>query len=121
YYRAKVLDNINCTITFLDFGTHKLNSLIKKSVVGNIHDISVGGLRFSCTIDLPVQYHVVTLIYFEIFEETFHVKCTLIRKESKINRNVFNYGVKFIELDSKDEKRLAAIVNSLELATHKVM
>ncbi|MEQ6391412.1 hypothetical protein RZN22_19325, partial [Bacillaceae bacterium S4-13-58] len=49
YHRVKV-NHIECSISFVDFGTNKLLALVNKTVLGHIDDVSLGGIKLTAQI-----------------------------------------------------------------------
>ncbi|MET3696976.1 PilZ domain-containing protein [Bacillus oleivorans] len=115
YHRVKV-ENIGCMIQFIDFGTNKLKPLVNKMVEANIEDISVGGMRITTCIDLPVQNQVISEITFVIKNQEFILQCEFVRKEAKFESNLIHYGIRFPGVSKNDENRLGRIINELELS-----
>ena len=112
-------DDIDCDLIFLDFGNDKFKNLINKRISAKVIDLSVGGMRFACEYDLPVQNHIVSMISFEINDERFYLKCELARKEVKMENDNILYGVRFINLDKKTEGNLGKIIHQLEIKQQK--
>ncbi|MEQ6391411.1 hypothetical protein RZN22_19320, partial [Bacillaceae bacterium S4-13-58] len=49
YHRVNV-NHIECSISFVDFGTNKLQALVSKTVLGHIDDVSLGGIKLTAQI-----------------------------------------------------------------------
>lgn len=119
YHRIN-LDQLECRIEFKSFGIKRLGHLIGKSIIGVIDNISVGGIKFITKIDLPIQYHILAEISFQLKDEKFDLIGEFIRKESIIEHKEFIYGIQFKYLSKQDENRLGKIINQIELEKHSM-
>jgi c-di-GMP-binding flagellar brake protein YcgR len=113
------LTGTQCSIEFLDFEEKRLNKLRHKKVDGNIENISLGGMKFSCNIDLPVKTSISINSSFNLKNEEFSLNGEIIRKEEYTKTRLFCYGVQFDELSSEDEKVLSKTLNNLIIEREK--
>ena len=121
FFRISLDDNErDCQIVFLDFGDEKFKHLVNKRISAKVMDLSVGGMRISTEYDLPVQYHIVSIISFEINDERFYLQCEFQRKEAKKENENIVYGVRFINVDKNIESKLGKIIHQLEVQKHKI-
>ncbi|MEQ6378781.1 PilZ domain-containing protein [Bacillaceae bacterium S4-13-56] len=119
YHRVKV-NHIECSISFVDFGTNKLLALVNKTVLGHIDDVSLGGIKLTAQIDLPVQYLIISDLSFTLKNQQFNLKGEFVRKETKKESHYFIYGIKFLDMKKSDENKLASIINEIELSKRDI-
>jgi hypothetical protein len=82
----------------------------KSSVL--IEDISIGGLRYSSTLKLPVRDDVILQFDFKLLSEVIQVKGHIVWKEE--NDDITEYGIEFI-INEKDRSNLTKVLNSFNL------
>ncbi|MDN3956533.1 PilZ domain-containing protein [Sporolactobacillus laevolacticus] len=116
HHRLK-LDGEKCTVRIIDFGEHTLQRLNNKSFEVEMLDISLGGMKISCSIDFPVREEVDVVLSFTKEDGTvIHVKGLVMRKETKHGRRTVNYGIQFINPSAKEETEIQSYINQKEIA-----
>ncbi|MFQ3542589.1 PilZ domain-containing protein [Halobacillus rhizosphaerae] len=88
--------------------------LIGKIVKGNIKDISTTGVKFICPYNLPVHLKIKVEICFKIASKEFRFNAYIVRKDEHLSRKSKNYGIKFIEITSKEQENLIIELRKLE-------
>jgi hypothetical protein len=119
HHRVTV-DHVSCMIKLTDFENKKYQAWVNKTVEGKIEDLSVGGLKLLCEIDLPIKQRVEIEVQFDILDESFQLKGEFIRKESRFQEKWIEYGICFLDLTHADEKRLGYVVNRLDQSKRKI-
>jgi c-di-GMP-binding flagellar brake protein YcgR len=117
-FRLDILEE-NCEFEVLEMEEDDAGDLKDKPMTGKIKDISITGLRLSCTHDLPVRKHIAVRIDFTLKEEDFSLKGKLVRKDEHQDSSTVMYGVQFVEMRHKDEERLLAVQRNIEIERHK--
>jgi hypothetical protein len=117
YFRVMVLKE--CTIQFIESENVGLNKLRNRTFPGLIENLSIGGLKFSCSINLPIKDMINVTISFSFYEQDFSLNAQIIRKEVEMKKNV-GYGVQFIDMNAEDIKRLNEVIHKIELEKRKV-
>lgn len=107
------LEGVECLIELLNFEDKRLKRLTHKKVKGSIDNISIGGTKFTCDIDLPVKTSISINISFILEDQEFSLNGEIIRKEEYIKTNSFGYGAQFNQLSGDDEKTLSITLNKL--------
>ncbi|GGE56572.1 hypothetical protein GCM10011391_39340 [Pullulanibacillus camelliae] len=115
-FRREKFGSKECKVTFLDFGQPKLQILKNKSVLAQLSDISLGGLKFFCQLDLPVQHKVLVKVQFSHNHEFFELPGRIIRKEAHSKKDLIAYGLEYQSLSKQQEITLCQLINSLELS-----
>jgi len=89
------LNEVNCSVKFLDFENEKLNGLKLRIFNGYLENISMGGLKLICDYDFPVKQSVLIEMTFSFKNHEFILKGEIVRKEEHNNKNLVAYGVYF--------------------------
>lgn len=118
-YRRISLNHPKCTIRIVDFNEDSLQALNNKTLVGKILDISLGGMKFECSIDFPIRKGVVIDVAFHTEGLSFDLEGTVVRKEVKRGDTYLRYGVAFNQLPAKQETKIQALMNKIDLAKIK--
>ncbi|UFU00156.1 PilZ domain-containing protein [Radiobacillus kanasensis] len=115
-FRIELWDKV-CEVHFLDFDNGQLSSLKYKNFDASLDNISLGGLKFVCAYNLPVNRDIIVEIRFTIKQNYFSLKGEILRKEEHKGKEVesIRYGVKFLELSAEDKERLHFVLNQLML------
>jgi hypothetical protein len=94
---------------FLVEGKVQFEYRIPPVVIGNIIDISVGGIRFSCEETLEVGDEVNTTV--SIPEEvSFKGKLQIVRAEPKVPQQPNIYGAQFVGLDDAQKHAIGEMI-----------
>lgn len=108
-----------CLVEFLEFENKNLNKLKNKTFNGYIENISASGIKLSCGYDLPVKESIIIETKFSFKDEEFCLKGELKRKEEHNHKNLFIYGVHFIEISSEEQRRLSVALNEMIIEQRK--
>ncbi|CAH0121368.1 hypothetical protein PAE9249_03896 [Paenibacillus sp. CECT 9249] len=115
-FRVKLLEH-KCTIEFVNFGDPALEKLLHRKSEGIVKDVSRTGVKLVCPFDLPVRKDITLILQFMIHEEEFTFKGKVVRKEE--HSEEITYGIRFIEVNVKDQQRLIQVLQQLELERRK--
>ncbi len=88
--------------------------LIGKIIKGNIKDISTTGVKFTCPYNLPVHLKIKVEVCFKLGNKDLKFNGCIVRKEEHLSRKSKNYGIKFIEITSKEQENLIIELRKLE-------
>ncbi|RFU60837.1 PilZ domain-containing protein [Bacillus sp. V59.32b] len=109
---------IECTVKIVDFGNEKFESLRNKRFIGQVENISVTGVKFVSTYELPVKYEIIGEIYFTLGEKEFNLMGKIVRREDHLNGEL-RYGFEFFELKREMIADLSIILNNIEAGRRK--
>lgn len=107
-----------CVAQILNAEELHLNDIGGEEFPVYMDNLSISGVRIKSHVDLPVQFGIKLRMVFTLRGETFHQKGIFKRKEAYSGIQTITYGVKFIEMRQKDEKRLASILNTIQREQH---
>lgn len=106
------------------------NSIMEVLKVGSIDvnrnnyceivDISAGGAGIISYYDFPLKQQVYVRVHFYLNDEEFSLDGRIVRKIERINKSSFFYGVQFLNLSSRDEKRLVKEIYAMENQRRKI-
>jgi len=106
------------------------NSIMEVLKVGSIDvnrnnyceivDVSAGGAGVISYYDFPLQQQVYVRVHFYLNDEEFSLDGRIVRKIERINKSSFFYGVQFLNLSSRDEKRLVKEIYAIENQRRKI-
>jgi len=82
-----------------------------------IIDGSGSGLAVISQDDLQIRRTVVAIFAFHLGETDFHFRGTLVRKVDDMRR--FEYGVRFIDIDERQQGALISILGRLQVQRHR--
>ncbi|TGA97991.1 PilZ domain-containing protein [Sporolactobacillus shoreae] len=114
-FRRVPLNHEKCTIKVIDFKEENLQALNNKTLDGEVMDISVGGLKFTCDIDFPIRNRVHVEVIFESHNFSFDLSGNVLRKEEKSGDTHVHYGVQFKDLSAADETQIQSLINAIDL------
>lgn len=117
-FRVEVSD-IPCTIVFLDFEDKRFIKLSYKTIVGQIENVGLGGLKFYTSVNLPVNKSIFVKINFKLQEHEFFLNGKICRKEEYLNKNRFGYGIQFDKITTKEETDLLFVLNQYLIEKEK--
>lgn len=110
------LDDVNCFVEFLDVDNDNLNPKFFNGVLKNI---SVGGVKFVCDYEYPIEEELEIKVRFSLNDSRFILKGIIVRKELYPERNRFGYGVKFTNLFDEDRELLYRLLNRIMVEKRK--
>ena len=116
--RVKLTKDEMCHFELSKFGDHTLNHLLNKRGKGLIYDVSHTGLSMICKIDLPVRKQIYLNLKFEVLDEEFNLKGVMRSKNEDMNGQI-QYGIKFLEMNFLDKKRLAKAIQGYGIYNKK--
>jgi len=96
----------------------KENVALRKRFPLRILDLSVSGAKISSSLDFPIEREIIIELTFEVEQEEFTLLGQLLRKKH-IN-SAWEYGIRFMGMLPKDERRLAKILNVYQVKKIKI-
>ncbi|WP_047984470.1 PilZ domain-containing protein [Ornithinibacillus californiensis] len=112
------LDDVHCFVEFLDVENEELNPKFFNGVLKNI---SVGGVKFVCDFEYPIEDDMMIKVRFSLKNSMFIVKGRIVRKELYPERDRFGYGVQFTNLFDEDRELLYQILNRIMVERRRKM
>lgn len=82
----------------------------------DIIDASGGGLCVVAHDDLPIRRGVIAVFDFKLRDVHFNFRGTLVRKVDDMKK--FEYGVRFIDVDERQQGALVAVLGRLQVDRH---
>lgn len=107
------LHDQECVVKFLACDNESLNRLKDKKFAGTIENLSIGGLKLTCTYDFPVRQNIMLNFDFLVKEVPFSVQGEVIKKEEFKDDNCYSYGIKFVNVSVQAEKMLTKTINQI--------
>ena len=104
------LNDVPCFVEFLDVDNEELNPKFFNAVLKNI---SVGGVKFDCDHEYPIEDDMMIKVRFSLKDSMFILKGRIVRKELYLDRKRFGYGVQFTSLLDEDKELLFHILNRI--------
>lgn len=104
------VDDLACFVEFVDVDNEALNPKFFNGVLKNI---SVGGVKFVCEYEYPIEDEVIIKIRFSLRDNRFIVRGKLVRKELYPEKEKFGYGVQFTNILEEDRELLYQILNRM--------
>lgn len=104
------VDDLACFVEFIDVDNEALNPKFFNAVLKNI---SVGGVKFVCEHEYPIEEEVIIKIRFSLMDNRFIVRGKLVRKELYSEKDKFGYGVQFTNILEEDRELLYQILNRM--------
>jgi len=112
------LDDVHCFIEFLDVDNEELDP---KFFNAKLKNISVGGMKFVCEHEYPVEEEMLIKVRFSLRNSMFILKGRIVRKELYPAREEFGYGVQFVFLFDEDRELLYHILNRIMVERRRKM
>ena len=100
-----------CTIEFIEFENKQLNKLLHKKIVCHLENISVSGVKILSELNLPVKPKIIVSINFYIKNKEFNLIGEIVRQEVHTQKNLFGYGIRFINMNHIEQKKLLRTLN----------
>ena len=113
------LNEINCSVKFLDFENKTLSALTHKMFNGYLENISMSGLKLICDFDFPVKQSILIEINFELKNHEFILRGEIVRKEENNNKDLVAYGIQFLDIHEEESKLLNLILNQIILESRE--
>ena len=110
YYRIHFPYPLGADMTLLSI-SGRLMKLGKSSIL--IEDLSVGGLRFISTLNLPVRNDMIFHVETHILGETIQMNGYIVWKE-EMNNDLIEYGVEFI-IRGAEQAALTKLLNTFDV------
>ncbi|TGB01226.1 PilZ domain-containing protein [Halobacillus salinus] len=88
--------------------------LTGKMINGNIENISVSGIKFTCPYSLPVESNIMVKCVFTLGSTGFHLDAAIVRKEESIKKKQKVYGLKFMNVGHRELERLNVEIRKLD-------
>lgn len=107
------LNEKDCLVQFLEFENKQLQKLKGKQFNGYLENISVGGLKLICSYNLPAKQSIILEIRFSLKGEDFCLKGEIMRKEEHNHKNMFAYGIHFIDISNEEQGLLNQALNQV--------
>lgn len=111
-FRVVVNEN-HCSVRFLELENSRLQKLKGKRFDGYLENISIGGLKLICDYDLPVKQNIFIEISFRLKDEKFCLKGEILRKEVHNHKDMFVYGIKFVDISDEKQELLNKVLNQI--------
>ncbi|MBU8907848.1 PilZ domain-containing protein [Desertibacillus haloalkaliphilus] len=119
HFRLK-LDLDDVILTFKQMNQGAFKRLENKKAKVKILDLSAGGAKIYCDLDVPIKESMLVNLDFHLRGVHFTLNGRIIRKETLTDykTNVFNYGIEFI-ITHNDRARLNNLLNHIAVEKHK--
>ncbi|MBU8905320.1 EAL domain-containing protein [Desertibacillus haloalkaliphilus] len=114
FYRINFTNPLASTMTIVQFKGNNVQLGKSRSL---IEDMSLGGLRFTAEINLPVRSDVILEFTTKILGEEISVRGFIVWKQ-EAHEDLFQYGLQFITTE-KERDKLAPLFNKLTLDLKK--
>lgn len=109
---------IECTVKIVELGNEKFESLRNKRFIGQVENISITGVKFVSTFELPVKLEIIGEIYFKLAEQEFNLMGKIVRREDHL-KGELRYGFEFFDLKRETIADLSIILNNIEAGRRK--
>lgn len=113
FYRLHLKFPLCAEMTIAKFNNEDVNLGYSKSL---IEDISLGGLRFLSTMNLPAQRDLILRFETRILDEQINFTGYIVWKK-EVN-NLFQYGLEF-NINDKEREKFTPILNRLTIQLNK--
>lgn len=106
-----------CQFEIIESARCNLHSMEVSKGKGVIKDLSFDGMRLETSLDLPVKDAVTLNVKFIFEDKPFEFNGVLLRKEERVNKQVYAYGLRFTKtnLRMKNEFNQLLMAKDLEL------
>lgn len=113
-FRARV-ENVTCEFLFYKIGGKKITPPKNLKGLGVVVDIGYLGMRFMYENEITIRKNVELEIMFQLENESFKLIGKLVRKEENLNNNYITYALQFMDVYTKEQRKLFGIIRKMEI------